>query len=217
LTIGDENTKIEIGDFMNSDINICGFITPTLNRRICNLFLSKQYVEANFKLTPDEMREFSDIMYRKYLKEMENTGDLTFNIEKTSEAAVIPTKAHESDAGFDLYSPFDFTLNPGETKLINFHIKIGLQPGWEAQVRNRSGIVTNYRCMIPIGVGTIDSQYTGEIRAPLYCFNSDTIHFKAKSRIAQLVIKKTYPVYLKEGKVYNNNGRSEGGFGSTGV
>ena len=156
LYMGNDGTEIEIGDFYDSDMRIYGSHYKPFIERFLNLFTPERQIELKLEFGAEESKDISNIMYRKYLKKVENSGELTFNVERTSNAAIIPTKAHPSDSGFDLYSPFEFTVAPGDTKLINFHIKIQLEPGWEAQVRNRSGIVTNYKCMIPIGVGTID-------------------------------------------------------------
>jgi len=140
----------------------------------------------------------------------------TFNIVKSLPEAILPTKAHASDVGYDLYSPIEFRLNPGETRRIDFGIIIDIDPGYEIQVRNRSGIVWKYNTMMAIGTGTIDESYRGHIMAPFFNFGREQMQFSRGDRLAQLVIKKTEGVMLKEGKVNLDTERKDNGFGSSG-
>jgi dUTP pyrophosphatase len=217
LFISNVETEMEFGDFPDYDLKISGTGEKTFLERFLNLFVKEYETTIQLRFDDKELDKISNVMRKLYMKKLQKSENLTFNVEKTIGSAIIPTKAHPSDTGFDLYSPFEFALLPNEAKLINFHIKIQLEEGYEAQVRNRSGIVSNFHCNIPIGVGSIDCHYRGEIKAPIHNFGQHQQIFKAGSRMAQLVIKKTEPVYIQEGKVYNNTERGSGGFGSTGV
>ena len=217
LYINNGDSELEISKFSDSNIRLKGRYTKTFFERFLNLFSSKREAEFRLQFDAQELRDISEITKKLCLKELNNSKNLIFNIERTSGAAVMPTKAHPTDVGYDLYCPFEFSLGSYETKIIDFHIKIGLEPGWEAQVRNRSGIVVNYHTMIPIGVGTIDPDYRGTIMATFFNFGREPVTFKSGSRVAQLVIKKTEDVYLKEGKVNMDTDRGLGGFGSTGI
>jgi len=128
----------------------------------------------------------------------------------------MPTRAHETDVGWDHHTPMDFNLMPGETKRIDFGIVVEIQPGYEIQVRNRSGIVWKYSVMMALGTGTIDPEYRGHIMAPFYNFGTEMMNFSRGDRLAQMVIKKVYDVRLTEGIVDMNTERGDGGFGSTG-
>nr|WP_322107733.1 deoxyuridine 5'-triphosphate nucleotidohydrolase [Caldifermentibacillus hisashii] len=75
--------------------------------------------------------------------------------------AVIPRYAHEGDAGFDLVAAADVIIEPGETALIPTGIAVELPPGYELQVRPRSGITL--RTKLRVQLGTVDSNYRGEI------------------------------------------------------
>lgn len=139
-----------------------------------------------------------------------------FNIKRVIPEAIIPTKAHKSDSGYDLYTPINFRLNPGETKRIDTGIIVDIKPGYEIQVRNRSSMVWKYNTMNPIGVGTVDSSYRGSIMIPLYNFGSEQMQFFRGDRIAQMVIKRTENVLIQEGDVNIDTERNNNGFGSSG-
>src|SRR5690625_768901 len=85
----------------------------------------------------------------------------TVKIKRLHPEAVLPKKAHEGDAGFDLVAVEDVIVEPGETALVPTGIAVELPEGFELQVRPRSGITlkTNLR----VQLGTVDSNYRGEI------------------------------------------------------
>jgi dUTP pyrophosphatase len=82
-------------------------------------------------------------------------------IKRLHPDAVIPKYAHEGDAGFDLVAIEDTIIEPGETKLVRTGLAISLPPGYELQVRPRSGI--SLRTKLRVVLGTVDSGYRGEI------------------------------------------------------
>jgi dUTP pyrophosphatase len=140
----------------------------------------------------------------------------SFIIAKSLDNAIIPTKAHKNDVGYDLHTPIDFVLNPGEMKRIDFGLIIEIKPGYEIQVRNRSSVVWKYNTMMSLGTGTIDCDYRGHIMAPFYNFGVEQMRFQRGDRLAQMVIKKTEDITLKEGLVNMTTERGSGGFGSSG-
>lgn len=81
--------------------------------------------------------------------------------KRLSEDATIPTKAHATDSGFDLFAAEDVIIDPGETKVVKTDIAVQLPEGMEAQVRPRSGITSVG--FIQIHLGTIDNSYRGNI------------------------------------------------------
>jgi len=138
-------------------------------------------------------------------------------IEKLRDDAFIPEKAHPSDSGWDCRLPDNIHLSVGEIQLVGLGFRIQLPRGWECQMRNRSGIVANYNVMLALGVGTIDTDYRGEIMVPLYNFGNKIQLFTKGTRITQMVFKKIDQVRLKEAPVSLKTERGEGGFGSTGL
>ncbi len=158
-------------------------------------------------------------------------------IEKICEDAVLPSYAHDGDAGMDLYSVEDVVIAPGQTVLVKTGLKMAIPVGMEVQVRPRSGISLNTPLRIPNAPGTIDSGYRGEVcvimenTSPVGSGDENSIlTLKDKGnqkgtykilkgdRVAQMVVA-TYAkaeFHLVEDVSGIGNDRA-GGFGSTGV
>lgn len=86
---------------------------------------------------------------------------LTIGFKRLSENATLPTKAHASDSGWDLFAAEDVIIAPGDTVVIPTDIATQLPPGFEAQVRPRSGITSKTKLRVQLG--TIDNAYRGNI------------------------------------------------------
>jgi dUTP pyrophosphatase len=84
-------------------------------------------------------------------------------IELTSEGAKIPTYANLGDGAVDLYAPEDFTIGPGETKIIPVDIKVALPYGYAFLIHPRSGLSAKTKLRVANSVGLVDSQYKGVI------------------------------------------------------
>ena len=162
-------------------------------------------------------------------------------IELCNENAKIPTYAHATDAGADIYAIEDFTLAPGESKIIPTGLKVAIPLGYELQVRARSGISAKTKLILANGVGTIDTSYRGEIGVILeniepkikdirYTFDEtgkpiilgiehgQSYTFSKGDRIAQLVLNEIPKVAFYQVKnIEKIEGNRGGGFGSTGV
>ena len=87
--------------------------------------------------------------------------NLRVKIKRLHPDAIIPQYAREGDAGFDLVATSDVIIEPGETKIVPTGIAISLPPGYEAQIRPRSGITVKTK--LRVALGTIDQGYVGEI------------------------------------------------------
>lgn len=141
-----------------------------------------------------------------------DSGKPTIDCIKLSPDARLPSRAHKSDAGADLYSAESIVVPPGSSALVDTGISMKIPVGYGGFVLNRSsqrvaGITSN-------GTGLIDSDYRGTIK--VYLKNTgdkDYEIIKGETRIAQLVIM---PIMLCEFKdVWNDTERGNGGFGST--
>jgi dUTP pyrophosphatase len=142
---------------------------------------------------------------------------LKVRIKKLRKDAMIPRYAHgpEEDAGMDLHSVETVTLQPGETRLIATGLAIELPPGYEAQIRPRSGLALKHSITLPNSPATIDPGYRGEIRVILLNLGKEAFQIGAGERIAQIVIARYEAVEWEENDL-GGSLRGEGGFGSSG-
>lgn len=138
-------------------------------------------------------------------------------VEKINQKAVVPFKAHEGDAGMDLFSVEEVTLKPMERKLIHTGIKIQLPLNTEAQIRPRSGLALKNGITVLNTPGTIDEGYRGEIGIILINLSTEEFKVEEGMKIAQMVIKPTLSLDVEEVAELTETSRGEGGFGSTGV
>lgn len=139
-------------------------------------------------------------------------------IKLVTKSGNIPEYETSGSAGMDLKAVLDETvvLAPGERKLIPTGLYIELPPGYEAQVRARSGLAIKHGITLINCVGTIDSDYRGEIKVPLVNLGSEDFEIKNGERIAQMVIAKYEQVRWQVTDELSETQRGEGGFGHTG-
>lgn len=138
--------------------------------------------------------------------------------KRLDQRAVLPTYAHSTDAGADLACLDDFTLAPGERKLIPTGIAIGLPVGYVGLVHPRSGLATKHGISIVNAPGTVDAGYRGELMINLINLDpTQTFSASAGSRIAQLVIQEFVSAEFIEVSELDETDRGANGFGSTGV
>ncbi len=138
-------------------------------------------------------------------------------IKRLDARATLPRYAHgpEEDAGLDLHALDDATLEPGVALGVATGLAIELPPGFEAQVRPRSGLAMKHSITIPNAPATIDPGYRGEIRVILLNLGRASYTIHAGDRIAQMVIARYEPIEWVEGDLKDSR-RGEGGFGSSG-
>lgn len=132
--------------------------------------------------------------------------------------AVIPTYAHEGDAGMDLCSLVDRVVPAGKRIVVQTGLAVELPPHTEMQIRSRSGMAANYGGFVLNSPGTIDQGYRGELKVVLMNLGDKNIYINAGDRIAQAVVKEVPKVIIKEVESFTSEetARGEGGFGSTG-
>ncbi|MFC1769267.1 dUTP diphosphatase [Nanoarchaeota archaeon] len=139
-----------------------------------------------------------------------------FKICKVSDVKT-PSYAHDGDAGLDLYSAEDYILKPLERKVISTGIKIALPPGYEAQIRPKSGLAAKHGISIVNTPGTIDAGYRGIVGVIAINLGQDDFKIEKNMKIAQMVINKFEIVDIEEVDDLDDTTRGEGGFGSTGL
>lgn len=129
---------------------------------------------------------------------------------------LMPAKAHTDDAAFDLRSRVDMDLKPGEPHLVTTGIYMEFPPGYEAQVRPRSGLALKHALTVLNSPGTIDAGYRGEVGVIMLNAGKEPFSIKRGDRIAQMVINKLPQVEIIAVDELSDTARGEGGFGSTG-
>ena len=130
----------------------------------------------------------------------------------------IPCYMTEQAAGVDLHAALDgaFTLHPGERALVPTGIAIEIPPGFEAQVRPRSGLALRHGIALVNSPGTIDADYRGEIGVILINLGSEPFTVASGERIAQMVFARCERAEFIEVEELGQSGRGSGGFGHTG-
>jgi len=130
---------------------------------------------------------------------------------------VLPQYAHgaEEDAGMDLRAVEDTVLTPGVPRAVPTGLTIALPPGYEAQVRPRSGLALSHSITMPNAPGTVDPGYRGEIRVILLNFGTEPYTVRAGDRIAQMIVARYETVEWDAGELPEST-RGAGGFGSSG-
>ncbi len=142
---------------------------------------------------------------------------MTLAFKRLHHDAVLPAYAHPSDAGMDLRSVADLVIAPGRRALVPTGLVMMLPPGYEAQVRPRSGLALKHGVTVLNTPGTIDSGYRGEVGVILANFGDADFAVKKGDKIAQMVIAPVTQPEVVETEVVDATDRGAGGFGSTGV
>ena len=144
---------------------------------------------------------------------------ISLGFTRLDAGALAPTHGSQAAAGWDLYALEDTMIPKGATTKIHTGIAIAIPPGWEGQVRCRSSLAVK-GMMLPNGVGTIDSDYRGELLVlSTWIGEGDSFQVSAGQRVAQIIFAPVPEVTWHEVASVEELGkteRGEGGFGSTG-
>jgi dUTP pyrophosphatase len=140
-------------------------------------------------------------------------------VRNRCEDLALPARASEHAAGFDLRAAVDepLRLAPGERAVIPTGISVAIPPGYEGQVRPRSGLAARHGISLVNAPGTIDADYRGEIQVIAINLGSAAFDVSRGDRIAQLVIAPVLAAELELVDDLDGTERGPGGFGSTGV
>lgn len=152
-------------------------------------------------------------------KASEITGEEVVEIKIKSDSGRIPAYETDGAAGMDIaaYISDDVTLFPGKTAMVGTGLYIELPAGYEAQIRARSGLAAKHGIGLVNGIGTIDSDYRGEIKVILINWGQEPFVIKDGDRVAQMVICQYERAKLVEAAELSGTARAQGGFGHTGV
>lgn len=132
------------------------------------------------------------------------------------EGLALPAYESEHAAGMDLRAAEDAILPPGGRALVATGFAIALPPGFEAQVRPRSGLAAKHGVTVLNAPGTIDADYRGEIKVILINHGAEAFAIKRGDRIAQMIVAPVTQIKLSERASLTDTARGAGGFGSTG-
>jgi len=141
-------------------------------------------------------------------------------VSRARGAEDLPLPAYQSPhaSGMDICAAVTepVTLRPGEIALIPTGLHIAVPPGYEAQVRPRSGLALKHGLMVVNSPGTIDADYRGEVRIILGNFGREPFTVERGGRVAQMVIQRVVQADWVERAELSETDRGQGGFGSTG-
>jgi dUTP pyrophosphatase len=132
------------------------------------------------------------------------------------EGLPVPVKATEGSAGFDIASAEDGELRPGDRRLFATGFAVAIPPGYEIQIRPRSGLALKHGVTLPNTPATIDSDYRGELKIALINLGTETFQVSRGMRIAQMIVSKVENAEFAPVSTLSPTTRGEGGFGSTG-
>ena len=127
--------------------------------------------------------------------------------------AILPTRAHEADAGYDLYSREDAVIYPEDSYKFDTGVHMEIPRGYVGDVKSKSGLMMKYGIVTD---GTVDSGYTGSIQVKLFNHGHSSVLIQKGQKIAQLVIKAIITPDLEVVDRLDDTERGECGFGSTG-
>jgi dUTP pyrophosphatase len=161
------------------------------------------------------------IFYNADTLYMEKVGGnpLSIKVQLLKKNAVLPEKQSAGAAGFDIYACTDgpLTLSPLERAAVPAGFALEIPPGYEGQVRPRSGLAKNTGLTVLNAPGTIDSDYRGEIAVMVINLGKENVAIKNGDRIAQIVFSPVMDAVMNAADDLSATERGGKGFGSTGL
>jgi dUTP pyrophosphatase len=128
----------------------------------------------------------------------------------------LPAYATAGAAGMDVVAAEDVTLAPGARHAVATGLALAIPPGYEVQVRPRSGLALKFGITVPNSPGTIDSDYRGELKVILINHGAEPFAVRRGDRVAQLVLAPVVQAAWVEVDALDDTARGTSGFGSTG-
>lgn len=128
------------------------------------------------------------------------------------EWGILPTRAHNADAGLDLYTPYDITIWPHSSEVINTGVHVAIPKGYAGMLISKSGL--NVNCNLT-STGLIDAEYTGSITVKLYNHGDKRQKIDKGRKISQLVIFPVETPVIELVEEFEETERGANGFGST--
>lgn len=142
------------------------------------------------------------------------------DVQLLSPRATLPAYQSALAAGMDLSACLaegeSLVIGPGEIVLVPLGFAVGLPPGYEAQIRPRSGLATKFGVTVPNSPGTVDADYRGEMKVSLINLGKTSYTVEHGARVAQMVVAPVCHVTVRTVDSLAPTERGAGGFGSTG-
>ncbi len=155
------------------------------------------------------------------LKSVLSPAELTVRIKRLPHGRDLDLPRYETAlaAGCDVRAAVTeaLVIKPGERFMVPTGIAIAMPPGWEAQMRPRSGLAAKHGISCVNAPGTIDADYRGELKVILINHGADDFVVNRGDRIGQMVFAPVYQAVFEEVNELDDTARGSGGFGSTGV
>ena len=147
---------------------------------------------------------------------MSETPTICFKREPGYEAVELPAYQTVDSAGMDVRAAENLVLAPGETRLVSTGFSMSITPGYEAQLRPRSGLAAKHQLTLLNSPGTIDADFRGEVKIILTNLGKEPFEVHQGDRIAQMVIARVERPVIKIVEELDETARGSGGFGHTG-
>jgi dUTP pyrophosphatase len=145
------------------------------------------------------------------------TAAVQVRVRRVDPDVPLPAYAHVGDAGADLTTTVDLTLEPGERALVPTGLSLALPEGYVGLVHPRSGLAIRSGLSIVNAPGTVDAGYRGEIKVALVNLDPrEPVELRRGDRIAQLVVQRVERAVFVESEELPDSARGDGGHGSTG-
>lgn len=142
---------------------------------------------------------------------------MELHVKRLTPSAQIPVRSTAHASCFDLHADAEGVIAPGARALIKTGLAVAVPPGYEVQVRSRSGLALKQGVAVLNSPGTIDADYRGEVGVILINHGTEPFTYKRGDRIAQMGVYRVEMCPAVEVAALEDTARGAGGFGHTGV
>jgi dUTP pyrophosphatase len=142
---------------------------------------------------------------------------MQLHVKRLTPTATLPVRATENASCFDVCADLDGVIPPGERMLVKTGLAVAVSPGFEVQVRSRSGLALKQGVAVLNAPGTVDADYRGEVGVILMNHGREPFAFKRGDRVAQIGVYRVEMCVAVEVEVLESTARGAGGFGHTGI
>ncbi len=146
---------------------------------------------------------------------MVQSSTMELQVQKLYESALLPTYAHDTDAGMDLYCGEAITIASGYRAQVKTGIALAIPQGYVGLIWDKSGL--SHKCGLKVLGGVVDAEYRGEVLIGILNTSTEVYTFAQGDKVAQLLVQKVEHPTLVEVASLTETSRGSNGFGSTGI